>query len=120
LTAAACLTVPGALWREGVPALDYRPETWAALIYLTCVATALAYLLYYAILRRAGAGNLSIVTLMIGPVSIVLGAVLFGEVLSPSTWVGFGLLAAGLIMLDSRVQAALVRGMRLRAGKKSA
>src|SRR5690606_4608900 len=49
LTAASLFVVPVALWIDGAPALDYRPATWAALGYLAFAASALAYLLYYAV-----------------------------------------------------------------------
>lgn len=108
LTAAALVMVPLALWQDGVPKAGYAPATWAALAYLAVVASALAYMLYYAVLRLAGAGNLSLVTLMMAPVSVVLGALLFGETLRPSAYAGFALLAAGLLIIDGRIR--LLRG----------
>ena len=100
--AALCIT-PAALWIEGAPDMDYSPAAWAGLAYLAFAASALAYFLYYAVLRRAGAGNLSLVTLMIPPASILLGAVLFDERLGPGVYVGFGLLASGLLIIDGRI-----------------
>lgn len=103
LTAASLLMIPLALWREGVPSLDYASATWAALAYLAFAASALAYLLYYAVLQAAGAGNLSLVTLMIPPVAILLGAAVYGESLRMTAYLGFGLLALGLLILDGRI-----------------
>ena len=57
--------VPAALLFDGVPTLDYAPQTWAALLYLALLASALAYILFYRTLQIAGAGNLSLVTLLI-------------------------------------------------------
>ena len=102
LTASSLVMIPTALWREGVPALDYLPMTWAALLYLGVVGSALAFLCYYRALRLAGAGNVSLVTLMIAPVSVVLGALLFGESLTLSDYAGFLLLATGLLVIDGR------------------
>jgi drug/metabolite transporter (DMT)-like permease len=103
LTGATVVIVPLALWVEGVPTFDYAPATWAALAYLALAASALAYLLYYAVLRAAGAGNLGLVTLMIPPFAIVLGAVVYGEALTFGAYGGFALLALGLLILDGRV-----------------
>ena len=103
LTGAALVMLPLALWREGPPTLDYSPAAWAALAHLAFLASALAYMLYFAVLRLAGAGNLSLVTLMCAPVSVVLGAVIFGERLGPQAYAGFALLAAGLVVLDGRL-----------------
>ncbi|MFD0857756.1 DMT family transporter [Roseovarius aquimarinus] len=55
LTGSAFLMIPIALWVDGVPRLDLAPDTWAALIALAVLSTSCAYLLYFAILRRAGA-----------------------------------------------------------------
>lgn len=103
LTGASAVIVPLALWVEGVPTFDYMPATWAALAYLALAASALAYLLYYAVLQAAGAGNLSIVTLLIPPFAIVLGAVVYDESLSAGAYGGFALLALGLLILDGRI-----------------
>lgn len=109
LTAASLVMVPAALWADGVPTLAYRPATWAALGYLAFAASALAYLLYYEVLARAGAGNLSLVTLVIPPFAIALGAAVYHETLAPRAWGGFGLLALGLLILDGRIRVP-VRG----------
>lgn len=66
-------------------------------------ATAIAYLLYYRILRAAGSANAMLVTLMIPPVAITLGAVVLHERLAPTAFAGFGLLALGLLILDGRI-----------------
>ena len=67
------------------------------------MSTALAYLLYYRILNAAGAGNLLLVTLLIAPVAIVLGAFVRGEALGLPAYAGFALLALGLLILDGRI-----------------
>lgn len=103
LTASSSVMIPAALWFEGPPRLDYHPTTWMALLYLGFVGSALAFLCYYRALRLAGAGNVSLVTLMIAPVSVVLGALIFDESLSLSDYGGFLLLAAGLLVIDGRL-----------------
>ncbi len=117
LTAATFFIIPAALLTDGVPTLDYRPATWIALGYLAFAASALAYLLYYAVLARAGAGNLSLVTLLIPPFAIALGAAVYQEALSPRAWAGFGLLALGLLILDGRL--GLPRSHRKKAREVS-
>ncbi|MEZ5867798.1 MAG: DMT family transporter [Defluviimonas denitrificans] len=103
VTGAALVMIPLALWREGVPTFGYAPATWAALAYLALMASALAYLLYYAVLQVAGAGNLSLVTLLIPPFAIALGALVYGEALPLAAYLGFGVLALGLLILDGRI-----------------
>ena len=103
LSAAALIMVPLALWQDGVPALHHAPEVWAALAYLALIASSLAYMIFYLILARAGAGNLGLVTLLIAPVAILFGALAFGETLAPGAYAGFALLAAGMLVLDGRL-----------------
>ena len=103
LTASTFCIAPAALWVDGIPDVTLTGRTWAAIAYLSLAGTAGAYLLYYRILAMAGAGNLLIVTLIIPPVAIVLGALVLGETLQPQAFLGFGLLAAGLLVLNGRL-----------------
>ena len=73
-----------------------------AIAYYALVATALAYLLSYRVLAMAGSGNLMLVTLLIPPVAIVLGAVVRDEVLHFSAFAGLALLAMGLLILNGK------------------
>jgi hypothetical protein len=52
----------------------------------------------------AGSGNALIVTLLIPPVAIVLGALVLDERLGPNALAGFGLLALGLARDERTVQ----------------
>ncbi|MEM6727417.1 MAG: DMT family transporter [Pseudomonadota bacterium] len=110
LTASSLIMIPLAWHMEGPLSLDLAIETWRAVAYLTLVATAGAYLLYYRVLAAAGSGNLMLCTLLIAPVAIVLGAVFLGEALLPRAFVGFAILAVGLFILSGR--AAPLFGVR--------
>ncbi len=103
LTAASALLVPAALWHDGLPQAAPTLPVLASLAYLSLAASALAYILFYAVLRLAGAGNLGLVTLLVAPVAIVLGTLIFGERLSLGALAGFGLIALGLLVMDGRI-----------------
>ena len=103
LLGSTSLMVPFAFVIEGPPTLILRPETYAAIGYYGVVATAGAYLLYYWVLARAGSGNLLLVTLMVAPIAIVLGAVVLNEELASRSYGGFALLALGLAVIDGRI-----------------
>lgn len=103
LTGSTLLMIPVVLLTDGPPRFDLPAPVWAALLALSTLSTALAYLLYFGILRRAGAANLMLVTLMIPPVAVTLGAGLLDERLSPGAFAGFGLIALGLIVTDGRL-----------------
>ena len=103
VTGASVVMLPLAWMIEGPLTLALEPRTLWAIGYYAIAATALAYLLYYRVLAMAGSGNLMLVTLMIPPVAIVLGALLLNEALNPAAYAGFALLALGLIVLDGRL-----------------
>lgn len=103
LTASTLCLLPAVLWLDGVPEMVLPLRAWGAIAYLSLIGTAGAYLLYYRILAQAGAGNLLIVTLIIPPVAILLGALVLGETLSPRAMLGFVCLAFGLLVLNGRV-----------------
>lgn len=103
LSGAVVYMVPLALWAEGAPSFDYNPATWGALAYLALAASAAAYILYYRVLTLAGAGNLSLVTLLVAVIAIGLGAAWYGEALPLRAYAGFGLLALGLAVIDGRL-----------------
>jgi drug/metabolite transporter (DMT)-like permease len=109
LTGSTLMAVPLAWLVEGPIRFDLQPVTMMAIAYYALIATAGAYMLYYRVLGMAGSGNLMLVTLLVAPVAIVLGALILGEQLAPNAYAGFALLALGLAILDGRLWR-LLRG----------
>ena len=102
LTGGLIWLAPAMLLVEGIPSFDYAAPVWAGLIWLALGCSALAYLIYYRILALAGAGNLSLVTLLIPPVAISAGALVYDERLGPLALIGFAVLAAGLWLTNAQ------------------
>jgi drug/metabolite transporter (DMT)-like permease len=109
LTGSSLVMVPAALLMDGAPSFDLSVTALGAIGYYVVFATAGAYLLYYRILAAAGSANTMIVTLLIPPVSIILGALVLDESLSPNVYIGLALLALGLAVLDGRLFKRLTR-----------
>lgn len=97
------LMLPLVFYVEGMPRLDLSAEVWCALIGIAVLSTALAYLMYFDILRRAGSANLMLVTLLIPPVAVGLGTGFLGETLSREAFLGFLVIGLGLVMTDGRL-----------------
>jgi drug/metabolite transporter (DMT)-like permease len=57
--------------------------TWLAVMGLAVLSTALAYIVFFQILRRSGATNVMLVTLLIPVTAILLGYLVLGEKISP-------------------------------------
>lgn len=109
LTASTLTMVPLAWSVEGPITFALSGGTWAAIGYVTVIATAGAYILYYRVLGMAGAGNLMLCTLLIAPVAIILGALALGEALPLRALIGFAILALGLLILAGRVPLRFAR-----------
>ncbi|MEQ9693348.1 DMT family transporter [Shimia sp. SDUM112013] len=109
LTMSALMALPAAWIVDGPLQINLSATTWGALAYMAVIATAGAYLLYYRVLAMAGSGNLMLVTLLIPPFAIVLGAVVLKESLPPNAFAGFALLALGLVILDGRLITRLCK-----------
>jgi drug/metabolite transporter (DMT)-like permease len=104
LTGSTLLLIPAALVIDGVPRFDLAPATLVAIAYYALCATAGAYLLYYRILAMAGSANLLLVTLIIPPVAILLGALVLGETLHPRAFAGFAVIGLGLLVLNGTLR----------------
>ncbi|WP_246162312.1 DMT family transporter [Roseovarius faecimaris] len=118
LMGSTVIMAPLAIWLDGWPTFHLSLPVWGAIAGVACLSTALAYLLYFAILVRAGAANLMLVTLLIPPFAIGLGAVFLDEKLSGSAYLGFGLIGLGLIVTDGRLWAWLTRKRKNRASPR--
>lgn len=89
--------------------------TWAAVVGVGILSTALAYVLYFRILAAAGATNLLLVTFLIPVTAILLGAMVLGETLLPRHFGGMALIGAGLACIDGRLPQLLFRPRRQKA-----
>lgn len=77
--------------------------TWLAVIGLAALSTALAYLVFFQILRRSGATNVMLVTLLIPVTAILLGWLALGEHVSAREIAGALLIGSALLVIDGRV-----------------
>lgn len=97
------LMVPVAFYVEGIPSFALSPEVWASLLAVALLSTAIAYLLYFEILVRAGSANLMLVTLLIPPIAVGLSYTFLGERLGSEAGYGFLLITIGLAITDGRL-----------------
>lgn len=109
LVSSVVLMIPVVLVVDGLPEPALSITVWGALLGLATVSTAFAYVLYFALLARAGAANLLLVTLLIPPFAIGLGVVFLGERMAPEAWIGFAVIALGFAVTDGRLFARRMR-----------
>lgn len=92
------IAVLDAPWQLPVPS----PKVLGALAGLGVLSTGIAYILYFRILARNGATNISLVTFLVPVSAIMLGALVLGEALEPREFAGFAIIALGLAAIDGR------------------
>nr|WP_316159859.1 DMT family transporter [Bradyrhizobium sp. SZCCHNRI20481] len=86
-------------WRLPIPGL----QTWLAVIGLAALSTAFAYIVFFQILRRSGATNVTLVTLLIPLTTILLGSLVLGESISLREIGGALVIGSALLVIDGRI-----------------
>ena len=76
---------------------------WGSLIGVGLLSTTLAYLMFFAILKRAGGSNVMLVTLLVPPSAVVLGVLFLNEVVTTEQLIGMALIGLGLVAIDGRL-----------------
>jgi drug/metabolite transporter (DMT)-like permease len=103
LTASALVIAPVALLIDQPWSLSFpSPRIVWALIALALLSTAAGYIVYFALLARAGATNVLLVTLFIPPSALLLGAFFLAESVEPRDLVGLAFITGGLAAIDGR------------------
>jgi drug/metabolite transporter (DMT)-like permease len=76
------------------------PAAIGALLFLGVVASALAYAVYFVLIRRIGAFRVSLVSYIIPVVATVVGVVALAEPVGPAAVAGFVLVAGGFVLVQ--------------------
>jgi drug/metabolite transporter (DMT)-like permease len=94
-------TLPGSVpgWKE-----------LASIAVLGIVGTGLAYVLYFVMIRDAGASRSILVTYLVPPVALVYGVLLLGEPLQAVSLAGLALILGGVALASRRSPATALRG----------
>jgi drug/metabolite transporter (DMT)-like permease len=97
-------------WQLPMPGV----ATWLAIIGSAALSTALAYIIFFRILRRAGSTNVMLVTLLIPVTAILLGYLVLGEAISFREIVGAVVIGSALLIIDGRVFQLFGRPVAIR------
>ena len=104
LCASSIILIPLTLWIDqpwtmAMPSI----EGMGSLLGIALLSTALAYVIYFRLLKTAGATNLLLVTLLIPVSAIILGVFLLDESLEPQHLSGMAVISLGLLIMDGRL-----------------
>lgn len=108
MTCGAAITLPAALlidqpWTGPVPS----GTAIAALLGTAMLGSALSPVLYFHVLRKGGATNAMLTTLLVPVTPILLGGLLFGEKLQARELLGTAIIGLALAIIDGRLLAWL-------------
>jgi len=104
LAASSFMILPIALavdhsWQIPVPSATIL----GALLGLVFLSTALGYVIYFKLLASAGPSNTLLVTILAPAKAVILGSLILGERPGLEAFLGFALIAFGLLAIDGRL-----------------
>ncbi len=115
LTAVGYLPV-GLLQRPTQPP---SAEAWLSVLGLAVICTALAFLVFFALIAEVGPARATVITYVNPAVAIALGVLILGEELTISIAIGFVLILAGSILATARDRKPVPAASGRRGGDAS-
>jgi drug/metabolite transporter (DMT)-like permease len=97
------------------PAGRWHGETIMSILVLGFVGTAVAYLLFFALIQRAGSNYATLVTFLVPPIALAYGAIFLGESFGPTAFAALALILAGVALATGSVRLASLRAGRAEA-----
>ena len=97
------------------PSGMWHGETIMAILVLGFVGTAIAYLLFFALIQRAGANYATLVTYLVPPIALAYGAIFLGESFGVTAFAALALVLAGVALATGSVRLASLRAGRAEA-----
>src|SRR4029077_13061924 len=97
------------------PAEVWHGETIMAVLVLGLVGTAIAYLLFFALIQRAGANYATLVTYLVPPIALAYGAIFLNESFGATAFAALALILVGVALATGSVRLASLRAARAEA-----
>lgn len=101
------------------PAQPPSAEAWLSVLGLALICTALAFMLFFALVAEVGPARATVITYINPAVAIVLGVLVLGETLTISIAAGFVLILAGSVLATARDRSPDRRTPARRGGELS-
>ena len=125
LKSATCQLLSSTLVMAVVVAIVDRPwtlpmpgaEIWMALGGLALFGTAIAYVVFFEILTRAGASNVMLVTLLMPVTALLLGNLFLAEPIVLRELAGAATIGLGLLFIDGRLPRRAMRAASRRGAR---
>lgn len=92
---------------SGPPRFDHRPEYWAGLVYLACAASALAFSLYFPVVRKIGPGKAAYSSVLVPIIAMAFSTALEGYRWTALAIGGAALTLVGMLLAMSSGRIAV-------------
>lgn len=99
MIAGTVLLIPASLVVDRPWGLTPSTESLLALLALSVVSTALAFAIYFRLIRTLGSVGTTAVAYLRVPIGVAIGLVFLGETLSPTAWAGLALVVVGVMAM---------------------
>ena len=99
------------------PAGMWHGETIMAILVLGIVGTAIAYLLFFDLIRAAGPSYATLVTYLVPPIALAYGAIFLGESFGAVAFGALALILLGVGLATGGVRLTSLRGRRAPASE---
>ena len=109
LVAASLLSIPFAFIFEYPLVTDLSPATMGAIVFMALLATAFSYLVYFHVIRTAGATNTLLVVFLVPVTAILLGVIFLGESINARMTCAVFIVFSGLILVDGRLLRRMMK-----------
>jgi drug/metabolite transporter (DMT)-like permease len=102
LTAACVVLAVGLAFTGGD--VDLQPDVVGAVLALGAIGTGLALIVYNGLIRDVGATSTSLVTFVVPPIAVALGALTLGEPVTWNLFVGAAVVVLGVALAEGRLR----------------
>lgn len=99
MLAGTALLIPAALVVDRPWTLAPSQDSILALLALSVFSTALAFAIYFRLIRTLGSVGTTAVSYLRVPIGVAIGIVFLGERLSSTAWIGLGLVVLGVVAM---------------------
>ena len=112
LISGAVLLIPASLVIDRPWTLAPSTQSLMALLFLSAFSTALAFVIYFRLIRTLGSVGATAQAYLRVPVGVAIGVLFLGETLAPTAWIGLGCVVLGVAAMTlpaRRVASTVVR-----------
>ncbi len=116
LLSGTAMLLPASLAIDRPWTLAPSAASMAAVLALAVLSTALAFTIYFRLIRTLGPMSTSAQAYLRVPIGVAVGVLFLGETLAPTAWIGLGCVVAGVIAMTIPEAKLLRRGLHFLRG----